>query len=101
MTEVIYYYELVIFERVCYMHELRVYSAEWCPDCHAARRVLDERGIEYKLVDIDKTPEAVDIIIAARGKKVVPTLEYNGNFMDGNHFDQEKFERELQELLAD
>ncbi len=83
------------------MSILTLYSANWCPDCHAAKRVLDEKGIEYKLVDIEENQEAVDIIVAAMGKRVLPTLEYNGSYMDGNHFDGEKFEKELEELLKE
>lgn len=80
---------------------LTVYSATWCPDCLAATRVLDERGIKYNLVDIDENPDAVDIIIAAKGKRVVPALEYRGRFIDGNKFNREKFEKDLKGLLAD
>lgn len=77
-----------------------MYSASWCPDCSAAKRTLDEKGIQYNLVDIDKQPDAVDIIIAARGKRVLPTLEYKGFFIDGNKFNKAKFVKELDELLA-
>ena len=44
--------------------------------------------------------EAVETIIAERGKRVTPTLEFNGKYMDGNRFDPEKFEKELAELLS-
>lgn len=83
------------------MSVLTVYSADWCPDCHAAKRFLDERGIKYNLVDIEENPDAVDIIIAARGKRALPTLEYKGRFMDGNRFNREKFEKDLKGLMAD
>lgn len=82
------------------MPELIFYTASWCPDCHAAMRALDEKGLEYKLVDIDENPDAVETIIAARGKRVVPTLEYRGRYIDGNRFNREKFEKELEELLS-
>ncbi|MDH5637575.1 MAG: glutaredoxin family protein [Nitrospinota bacterium] len=81
------------------MSEIKLYSTTWCPDCHAAKRVLDEKKIPYKLIDIDENQDAIPIIVAARGKKVVPTLEYKGAFMDGNHFDLARFEAELKELL--
>ena len=83
------------------MSLLTIYSTEWCPDCWAAKRVLDAKGITYNEIDIDQNRDAVDLIIAARGKRVVPTLEYKGRFMDGNRFNQERFEKELEELLAD
>ncbi len=81
-------------------NRLTIYTASWCPDCWAAKRVLDERGLEYDLVDIEETPEAVDIIVKAMGKRVLPTLEYNGEYIDGNHFDQDKFESDLDGLLG-
>lgn len=81
------------------MAVLTVYFADWCPDCHAAKRFLDERGIKYNLVNIDENPDAVDIIIAAKGKRIVPTLEYKGRFIDGNRFNREKFDKDLKELL--
>ena len=81
------------------MDEIKFYSASWCPDCWAAKRVLDEKEIPYKEIDIDENPDAVQLIIAAKGKRVVPTLEYKGGYIDGNHFDRKKFESELDELL--
>jgi len=86
--------------RIPNMSILKIYSASWCPDCRMAKRVLEEKNIEFDDIDIEEHPEAVKTIIAARGKRVVPTLEYNGKFMDGNHFDRGRFERELEELLA-
>lgn len=82
------------------MAAVTMYSAEWCPDCRAAKQVLDEREVEYDIVDIDENPEAVKVIVAAMGKRVVPTLEFKGGFIDGNRFDRETFERKLDELLA-
>ncbi|MDH5510103.1 MAG: glutaredoxin family protein [Nitrospinota bacterium] len=81
------------------MSEIILYSTAWCSDCHAAKRVLDEKGISYKEIDIDENQDVIPIIVAARGKKVVPTLEYKGAFMDGNHFDLIRFETELKDLL--
>jgi hypothetical protein len=52
-------------------------------------------------VDIDEYPDAVDVIIAAKGKRVLPALEYKGRFMDGNKFNKGKFEKDLKELLAE
>ena len=82
------------------MDKVNVYTTSWCPDCKAAKRVLTEKGIPFEEIDIEKTPEALKIVIAAKGKRVVPTLEYKGKYMDGNHFSQPKFEKDLQELLS-
>ena len=82
------------------MFVLTIYFADWCPDCHAAKHFLNERGIKYNLVNIDENPDAVEIIIAAKGKRVLPALEYKGRFIDGNKFNKEKFGKDLKELMA-
>ncbi len=82
------------------MSKIKIYTFNWCPDCGAAKRFLKNRGIEYEEIDLDKHPESVETVIAGRGKRVVPTLELDGRFMDGNHFDPEEFEKDLNELLG-
>ncbi|MBI3580582.1 MAG: glutaredoxin family protein [Nitrospinae bacterium] len=78
---------------------MKFYTTTWCPDCRYAKLVLDEKGIPYEEIDIEETPGALEIVVAAKGKRVVPTLEYKGNYIDGNHFNRSKFEKELAELL--
>jgi len=82
------------------MNKIKIYTTGWCPDCKAAKRFLDEKGIEYEEIDIENNPDAVATVVSARGKRVVPTLELNGKYMDGNHFNPDKFEKDLQELTA-
>lgn len=77
---------------------LKMYTAKWCSDCKRAKEFLKERNISYKEVDIEENPGAVDIIIQACGKRVLPTLEFKDRFMDGNHFQREKFEADLREI---
>jgi mycoredoxin len=81
------------------MAKVKVYTTSWCPDCRAAKRVLGEKGIPFEEIDIEKTPGAMEIVVAAKGKRVVPLLEYNGKYIDGNHFSQPKFEKDLESLL--
>lgn len=82
------------------MEKITMFTAAWCGDCWAAKRHLGEKGIPFTEIDIEQHPEAVKIIVAARGKRVLPTLEYKGKFIDGNHFNAEKFAKDLAELLA-
>lgn len=78
---------------------IKIYTAQWCPDCHAAKRALDEKGLEYEEIDIEENPDAVEIIVAARGKRVLPTLELNGKFIDGNRFNRAKFDADLASIM--
>ncbi len=82
------------------MAKLKIYTSQFCGDCVAAKHMLTRKGIEFEEIDITDNPEAVELIIAARGKRLTPTLEYNGKYMDGHRFDPEKFEKELAELLG-
>ncbi len=77
-----------------------MYTAEWCSDCRSAKRYLGEKGIPFEEVDIERHPEAVQTVIAARGKRVLPTLAYKGKYIDGNHFNVEKFAKDLAQLIG-
>ena len=41
-------------------HNLKVYSTEWCGNCREVKKFLDDNGIEYEVVDLDKHPEEAD-----------------------------------------
>ena len=43
------------------MSEITVYSTCWCCDCRRAKKFLRERGIAFREVNIDETPEAEEI----------------------------------------
>ena len=52
-----------------------MYSTDWCPDCKRAKRFFDEHGIAYENVDIEKVPEAAEIVRSLNhGSRTVPTI---------------------------
>ncbi|MEA2682163.1 MAG: mycoredoxin [Chloroflexota bacterium] len=52
-----------------------VYSTPWCADCHLAKRVLAEAGIEYDEIDIDSVPGAAEEVLKLNhGMRSVPTI---------------------------
>ena len=56
---------------------IRFYGTAWCPDCLMARRVLDQAGVAYTLIDIDKDPAAAAYVQEAnRGFRSVPTIVF-------------------------
>ena len=58
-----------------------VYSTTWCPDCHRAKAFLDSKGVGYREIDIEQTPGAAALVVQHNnGKRVVPTLEIDGEF---------------------
>ncbi len=52
--------------------KLTVYSADWCPDCRQAKAFLDQHGVPYDLVEIDKDPAAARLLEEKTGKRGIP-----------------------------
>ena len=52
-----------------------VYSTVWCPDCKRVKKFFGEHGIQYDDIDIDRHPEAVNIVKQLNhGNRSVPTI---------------------------
>ena len=73
-----------------------VYTTPWCGDCKTAKRFLGERGIAYEEIDIDRHPEAAEIVRRLNdGMRKVPTLDVGGTIVSGDKFNAARFEKEL------
>lgn len=58
-------------------NEIKVYGADWCPDCRRAKRILDERQVQYAWVDIDKNRAGETFVIQTnRGNRSIPTIVF-------------------------
>lgn len=54
-----------------------MYSTPWCGYCHRLRSQLDREGIAYEVVDIERQPEAAQVVERVNnGNQTVPTLVY-------------------------
>jgi mycoredoxin len=55
-----------------------VYASSGCSDCKLARAVLDSHRANYRWVDIDREPSAVDVVLRLnRGYRTVPTIVFS------------------------
>ena len=60
------------------MSTFTMYTTAWCGYCHRLQGQLDRAGINYDVVDIERTPEAATIVESANnGNQTVPTLVYS------------------------
>ncbi len=60
------------------MTALTMYSTPWCGYCHRLRSQLDREGIAYDVIDIERVPEAAQIVEQVNnGNQTVPTLVYS------------------------
>ena len=56
-------------------HLFTMYTTPWCGYCHRLKSQLDREGITYDIVDIEKDPQAAQIVESANGgNQTVPTL---------------------------
>jgi mycoredoxin len=57
------------------MDEILVYSAPWCGDCRVAKRIFEEYGLDYKLVNVDNDMEAQRRVQEINnGYRSIPTI---------------------------
>jgi glutaredoxin 3 len=75
------------------MSEIVVYSTPVCPYCQMLKNFLEEKGIEFKEIDVSRDHEAAHEMVEKSGQMGVPQIEINGKIIVG--FDREAIEREL------
>ena len=55
--------------------QIIMYTTSWCADCYRAKYLLDEHGISYVNIDIEKDPEAMALVKEINnGNRAVPTI---------------------------
>ncbi|MEX1137766.1 MAG: glutaredoxin family protein [Bacteroidota bacterium] len=57
------------------MERITVYSTTWCGDCRRTKRFLNEHGISFQEIDIDRDPASAQTVIDwSGGRRVIPTI---------------------------
>ena len=58
---------------------IKIYGADWCPDCVTAKKFLNSKEVEFEYIDITDNKEAIALIEKINnGKRVIPTLMIDG-----------------------
>ncbi len=60
-----------------------VYSAEWCPWCKKTKEFLEENGIKFEEMDIEKTDGAAQEVVKKSGQRGIPVVDVDGTIMIG------------------
>ncbi len=56
---------------------IRLYGAQWCPDCRRAKQFFGEQRIQYQYIDIEKEPTAMLLVEQInQGKRIIPTIVF-------------------------
>lgn len=78
------------------MMNITLYTARWCGDCRRTKQFLRERGVDYREVNIDESPEAEELVLRVNdGRRKVPTIEVDGRYFACTPFDPYLLAEEL------
>ena len=65
------------------MANVKLYSADWCPFCIRAKKLLESKGIEFEEINVDETPGLREEIVQKTGHKTIPQIFINDEFIGG------------------
>ena len=67
-----------------HMAEVIIYATQMCPYCHAAKRLLRSKGVEFTEIDVTFDPEGRRRMTEkANGRHTVPQIFINGRHIGG------------------
>jgi glutaredoxin 3 len=57
------------------MIPIEIYTTRFCPYCHAAKRLLSRKGVEFTEIDVSGDPKGrSDMVARANGRMTVPQI---------------------------
>lgn len=56
------------------MSKVQIYTTQWCPYCHAAKSLLDDKKVDYEEVDAQDAETRMAMIQRAHGRRTVPQI---------------------------
>ena len=67
------------------MARVEIYTTPWCPDCLAAKRLLQEKGAAFEEIDVSANAALrQDMTQRANGRRTVPQIFINGRHVGGS-----------------
>ena len=84
------------------MPDVLMYASQFCPYCHRARALLDKKGANYQLIDVDRDPQLRQQMRDRSGRHTVPQI-FIGDRHIGGYDDLAALDRaaRLDPLLQD
>jgi glutaredoxin 3 len=66
------------------MSEVEIYTTRYCPYCHAAKRLLSRKGVNYIEIDVSGDPKRRrDMTARASGRTTVPQIFFGFTHIGG------------------
>lgn len=67
------------------MRPVEIYTTPFCPYCHAAKRLLQKKGVTYSEIDVSQDPELrAKMTQRANGRRTVPQIFIGGQHVGGS-----------------
>ena len=67
------------------MVKVEIYSSDWCPYCHRAKRLLRGKGVDYVEHNVDAVPGLrAEMVARADGRRTVPQVFIGGVHVGGS-----------------
>jgi glutaredoxin 3 len=63
--------------------EIVMYATGWCPYCDQARRLMTEKGLAFKEIDVDEDAKLREEMIARSGRGTVPQIFIGAKHIGG------------------
>ena len=85
------------------MSGIEIYTTRYCPYCHAAKRLLSRKGLEFTEIDVSgDAKRRSEMVARAHGRMTVPQI-FIGSTHVGGYDDLHALDRagRLDSLLAD
>lgn len=84
------------------MNKIIIYTANLCPYCTMAKRLLDKKGVTYSEINVDSKPGLRQEMMQKTKRRTVPQI-YIGDFHVGGFDDLYTLDigKELDPLLAE
>ncbi|MES2548163.1 MAG: glutaredoxin 3 [Pseudomonadota bacterium] len=67
------------------MRPVEIYTTPFCPYCHAAKRLLQKKGVNYSEIDVSQdTGLRAKMTQRANGRRTVPQIFIGGEHVGGS-----------------
>ncbi|HEY1889576.1 MAG TPA: glutaredoxin 3 [Steroidobacteraceae bacterium] len=60
-----------------------MYATGWCPFCERARQLLERKGVELEVIDIEAAPAARAEMMSRSGRHTVPQIFIGETYVGG------------------
>lgn len=66
------------------MRQVEIYTSPTCGFCHAAKRLLSEKGVSFQEIDVRQQPDRrQEMLTRANGRHTVPQIFIGGVHVGG------------------